>query len=91
MSGAQRLPNGNTLVSAGAVGVLLEVDTNGSILWRYVNPVTGNGILEQGDPVPGAQGGASNPLFKARRYHPDFAGFDGKDLTPGDYIEASTE
>ncbi len=28
-------------------------------------------------------------IFKVRRYAPDYAGLTGKDLTPGEAIEAS--
>jgi hypothetical protein len=39
ISGAQRLPNGNTLVTAGAGGRLFEVMTDGRIVWEYLNPL----------------------------------------------------
>jgi hypothetical protein len=38
ISGAQRLPNGNTLITEGAGGRLLEVTTAGKIVWEFVNP-----------------------------------------------------
>jgi len=36
--GAQRLPNGNTLINEANAGRLLEVTPDGSIVWEYVNP-----------------------------------------------------
>ena len=39
--------------------------------------------MTQGDPIPGQQ----NRVFRAYRYAPDYPGFIGKDLTPGDPIE----
>src|SRR4029078_12422252 len=39
ISGAQRLANGNTLITEGPDGRLFEVDKEGSIVWEYVNPV----------------------------------------------------
>lgn len=39
ISGAQRLPNGNTLVTEGASGRLLEVTKEGKIVWEYIYPV----------------------------------------------------
>ena len=37
ISSAQRLPNGNTLISDGANGVLFEVTRSRQIVWRYVS------------------------------------------------------
>jgi hypothetical protein len=39
ISGAQRLPNGNTLVTEGPGGRLFEVTVDGDIVWEYVHPV----------------------------------------------------
>jgi hypothetical protein len=39
ISGAQRLPNGNTLVNAGALGVVFEVTPEGETVWKFVNPI----------------------------------------------------
>jgi len=39
ISGAQRLPNGNTLITEGAGGRLFEVTANGEIVWEYMHPV----------------------------------------------------
>ena len=41
VSSAQRLPNGNTLITEGADGRLLEVTTSGEIVWEYVSPYFG--------------------------------------------------
>ena len=38
ISGAQRLPNGNTLVTAGAGGRMFEVTKDGTIVWEYMYP-----------------------------------------------------
>jgi len=38
ISGAQRLLNGNTLVTEGRPGRLFEVTAEGSIVWEYNNP-----------------------------------------------------
>ncbi len=44
ISGAQRLLNGNTLITEGPDGRLFEVDKDGTIVWEYVYPVfTGTG------------------------------------------------
>jgi hypothetical protein len=41
ISGAQRLPNGNTLITEGAPGRLFEVSTDGTIVWEYMSPFFG--------------------------------------------------
>ena len=41
ISGAQRLPNGNTLITEGAPGRLLEVTSDRRIVWEYIYPVFG--------------------------------------------------
>jgi hypothetical protein len=38
ISGAQRLPNGNTLINAGANGVVFEVTHEKETVWKFVNP-----------------------------------------------------
>ncbi|MCP3978269.1 MAG: hypothetical protein GY716_02915 [bacterium] len=81
LSSAQRLPNGNTLICVGPGGVFFEITPTGDTVWRYVNPVAISGIIAQGDPAQG------NRAFRAERYAPDFPGFVGQDLTPGDPLE----
>ena len=39
ISGAQRLPNGNTLVTQGAGGRIFEVTGDRRIVWEYMNPM----------------------------------------------------
>lgn len=43
ISSAQRLANGNTLITEGADGRLFEVDTDGDIVWEYVSPYFADG------------------------------------------------
>jgi hypothetical protein len=90
LSGAQRLPNGNTLICSGSNGTLLEVTPEKEIVWKYVNPTKGGygpPRSKQGGPDGqfGPAGGGS--MFRAHRYGRDFAGLAGKDLTPGKTIE----
>lgn len=80
ISGAQRLLNGNTLICKGSTGDFFEVDYNGSVVWRYRNPVGVNGPASQGDDF-------SEPVFRAYRYGANYQGLAGLDLTPGDPIE----
>ncbi len=43
ISGAQRLPNGNTLVTEGPSGRVFEVTAQGRIVWEYIQPAPGAG------------------------------------------------
>jgi formylglycine-generating enzyme required for sulfatase activity/phosphatidylethanolamine-binding protein (PEBP) family uncharacterized protein len=88
ISGAHRLPNGNTLICAGVVGHLFEVTPAGEMVWQYVNPMVRGGILAQGE-VPGKdqRGHLFNAVFKVHRYAPDYPGLAGRDLTPKGVIE----
>ncbi|MFT5745818.1 MAG: hypothetical protein ACI9XO_002399 [Paraglaciecola sp.] len=81
ISGAQRLPNGNTLICEGRTGDLIEVMLSGLQVWRYVSPVVGGGIVTQGDNV------SNNNVFRAYRYGVDFPAFADVALVPSDPIE----
>ncbi|MCP4454322.1 MAG: arylsulfotransferase, partial [Planctomycetes bacterium] len=37
ISGAQRLPNGNTLICSGAAGTIFEVSPEKDVVWKYVH------------------------------------------------------
>lgn len=86
ISGAQRLPNGNTLICDGPSGRFFEVTSDGKTIWQYVNPVAKSGILTQGEPA-----NDNNPVFRCYRYAPEYAGLQGKDLTPKGTIELGDE
>jgi hypothetical protein len=91
VSGAQRLPNGNTLICSGASGTLLEVTAANDLVWKYINPVHGTfrGIRPQ-HRVNSGRGGLPhihNALFRAYRYGPDYAAFRGQSLVPGKRLE----
>ena len=52
ISGAQRLPNGNTIIDYGVKGTFSEVTPAGDEVWRYVSPYISTGELGPEDPVP---------------------------------------
>jgi len=54
ISSAQRLPNGNTLITAGAPGRMFEVTREGTIVWEYMYPTF-------------AGANASNAVYRAYR------------------------
>ena len=76
ISGADRLPNGNTLICEGAHGRIFEVTHGGEIVWEYINPFF--------EPDSSGQS-LSNATFRAHRYGPDFPAFTGRDLDPSRY------
>jgi hypothetical protein len=83
ISGAQRLPNGNTLICVGASGSFREVTRDSQVVWRYINPVIDSAPLYQGDSALASQ----NNVFRITRYASDYPGLAGRDLTPGYPIE----
>ena len=50
ISGAHRMQNGNTFINEGAKGRFFEVNSNGDIVWEYLNPYRGNIHHPNGDP-----------------------------------------
>ena len=51
ISGADRLPNGDTQICSGANGTIFEVTPEKEIVWKYLNPAKG-GIGGPGGPPP---------------------------------------
>jgi hypothetical protein len=91
-SGAQRLPNGNTLITLGPGGHFYEVTSSKKIVWEYVCPVGPSGTFQQGIPVAQLdKGSLNNGVFRATRYAPGYPGLQGKDLTPQGYLEQPAE
>lgn len=68
ISGAQRLPNGNTLITEGMNGRLFEVTAEGEVVWEYVNPHFGQTSESE---VTGGRVGEVNWVFRAFRYAPE--------------------
>ncbi len=52
IGGAQRLPDGNTLISYGVNATFTEVTPAGQEVWKYVSPYTAAGVLGPTDPIP---------------------------------------
>ncbi len=85
ISGAERLPNGNTLICEGAPGRVFEVTPNKEIVWEYVNPFT----AEDGAATGSGPNVYRNALFRAHRYGVDYPGLQGKELDPGRYASVN--
>lgn len=60
ISGAQRLPNGNTLVCSGERGMLFEVTPEKEVVWKYASPFSGG-------PGPGGFGFPPPPAGRSPR------------------------
>jgi uncharacterized protein (UPF0248 family) len=62
MGNAQRLPNGNTLITESSFGRFFEVTKEGEIVWEYIAPFFGKPFFG-GPPTS-----ESNQVFRALRY-----------------------
>ncbi|NDV19849.1 hypothetical protein GO013_10495 [Pseudodesulfovibrio sp. JC047] len=88
--GVQRLPNGNTLICSTHGGHVMEVTKDKKIVWEFVNPIVfgkAKCVLTNKDAIPNSTEDAMfNMIHRAFRYGPDYAGLQGRDLTPQGYI-----
>ena len=76
VSGAERLPNGNTLITEGASGRLFEVTAEGETVWEYVSPW-----------VLPSKFGPTSVVFRSYRIAEDDPRLAGLDLSPVPYEE----
>ena len=100
-SGAQRLPNGNTLINDGPKGTIFQVTPDGTTVWKYISPILREGtLLHQGDGIPilstehtpyGYNHKMGNWLYLVEWYPPDYPGLQELDLTPQGPIELTRE
>lgn len=103
ISGSQRLPNGNTLICSGPQGRFIEVTPAKDVVWEFTVPQMAGGPgmgpppgggqgrfpggpRGRGGPG-GGPGGEGTAVFRATRYAPDYPGFKGRTLTPGETLE----
>ena len=89
ISGAQRLPNGNTLICDGDARHRSwksprRARWSGS---TSIRRSTRGFCIKATKPPLDIRGHDYNAVFKVERYAPDFAGFTGRDLTPGGPVE----
>lgn len=68
ISGVQRLPSGNTLITDGPKGVFMEVTPEGQAVYSYTTTDTA--------------GNTGYQVFRAVRYEAGYPGLTGRDLTP---------
>ncbi len=83
VSGSQRLPNGNTLITSGAEGCCVEIDAAGAIVWEWRNPFgrepQRGGEGPRGGGMQGG-GGFAGAIYRAIRIAPDHPGLRGRKL-----------
>ena len=84
ISGAQRLPNGNTLVCSGVQGRFFEVTPAGKTVWEYRNPVNANGKQMDGQPA------MNNQVFRCSYYPKNYSAFNGRTLVSKGPIERNS-
>ena len=90
ISGAHRLPNGNTIMCSGTVGQFIEVNSAKEIVWKYICPVAATGPLTQGSAIPidaARTAELMNSVFRVYKYPLDYAAFKGRTMTPGNKVE----
>ena len=80
MSNAQRLPNGNTLITDGSAGKIYEVTQDNQVVWYYVSPlVHGHGVLT-GRETPAIP--AAVWIYRTYKYATDHPGIQALSLKP---------
>ena len=78
-SNMNRLPNGNTYVSASGGGQMFQVTAEGELVWEYINPCTIEGVKKIIiDPTPTDYNAAGFSMM----YASDHPALKERDLTP---------
>ena len=92
---AQKLPNGNYLVTSTQHGHLFEVTRDKKVVWEFISPIMegkNTPIMLDAEHVLRTPKGVpvthmyQNMIHRAYRYAPDYPGLKGKDLSPKGYI-----
>ena len=92
---AQKLPNGNYLVTSTQHGHLFEVTRDKKVVWEFISPIMegkNSPIMLDDEHVLRTVKGVpvthmyKNMIHRAYRYAPDYPGLKDKDLSPKGYI-----
>lgn len=67
ISSAQRLPNGNTLICEGCGGRLIEVTVDHEIVWEYIAPYYGTGLMSEEGQMGKNEDKGCNTVYRAYR------------------------
>ncbi|KAN0105978.1 PQQ enzyme repeat protein [Hyaloscypha variabilis] len=71
MGGAQKLKNGNTLITEAAFGRVFEVTREGRLCWEWVNDAFADYKGLGAEEIEGLFGYEANALFRAYKYTPE--------------------
>ncbi len=82
ISGAHRMPNGNTMVCSGVQGLFFELTLNKKIVWEYRNPIGSNNIIQKDGETP-----KNNSVFRCTFIPDTFSGLKNKNLAAFRTIE----
>lgn len=74
--GAQKLANGNWMITSTDDGHVVEVTKDKKIVWEFANPVRFDNVYA----VSSGHGSGGDSMHKAMRYSKDDARFKGKDI-----------
>jgi hypothetical protein len=83
ISGARRLPGGNTLICSGADGRIFEVTREGKIVWEYWDPYSGQ-VRQPDGTLPQPVGEHTYAVFRAVKIPPQHPALAGRTLRPID-------
>lgn len=75
LGGAQRLPNGNTLITDSEAGRIFEVTYDGEMVWEYISPFYG----------PYVNWSLNSWIYRAHRFGTNHSALKGKVLDPGKF------
>lgn len=81
ISGVDRLPNGNTIITVGSNGRIVELDDNIQLVWDYIVPLAGTEPIEQGETT------TQNSIFRSYKYAADYPAFTTNDIEVGSPLE----
>lgn len=84
ISGAERLPNGNTIICSGVQGLFFEVTPQKKIVWKYKNPISGTIVRSDGT-------NSNNSVFRASFYPSTYSAFKGKSLVGMGVLERNSQ
>ena len=73
MGSAQRLPNGDTLVTNATHGRAIEVNPEDKQVWNYKSPYYNTNLFNKSGPK-------TNNVFRMYKYPPDYSGLSGHKL-----------
>jgi len=75
----------NTLTHPDTLGYIFELTPENKVVWEYITPIRRGEFVEQGSTLEIN----NNLTFRAFRYPPEYIAFQGRDLTPQQFLEVN--